>query len=222
MVDYRKLRLNNIFSPQFKHLLLLVYWVVYSLLFLFIERGLKLDYNIIECSLDRKIPFCEFLVIPYYLWFAFLVFIHLYTLLFDIPAFKKLMYFIIIANTATVIFYIIYPNMQVLRPTEFARDNIFVDIVKNLYVIDTNTNVCPSLHVIDSFAVLFAGWRAKGLNKPLWRIIFLILTVLISISTVFLKQHSVIDIIFALALCLAVYPFAFIFPDIIVKNRHKK
>lgn len=222
MVNYKQLRLNNLYSPQFRHLLLLIYWVIYGLMFLFVERAITLDYHVIECSLDRKIPFCEFFIIPYYFWYAFLVFINLYTLFFDIPTFKKLMYFIIIANTATIIFYLIYPNMQELRPTEFARDNIFTDMVKNLYIIDTNTNVCPSLHVIDSFAVLFAAWIAKGLNKPLWRTVFLILTVLISISTLFLKQHSVIDVVSASALCLAVYPFAFIFPDLIIKMRQKK
>ena len=38
IVDYRKLRLSNLNSPEFKHVKLLLYWPVYGLLFLFVER----------------------------------------------------------------------------------------------------------------------------------------------------------------------------------------
>ena len=221
MVDYRKLRPDNITSPEFKHLLLLIYWPVYGLVFLLLERGITLDYIPMYCSFDDKIPFCEYFMIPYLLWFPFLFGIHIYTLLFDIKVFKKLMYFIIITYTVTTIIYIVFPNMQNLRPTEFERDNIFVDIVKRFYNFDTNTNVCPSLHVVGSFAVLFASWNCKGLSSALSRIIFTVLTVFISISTVFLKQHSIIDVIAGLVLSFAALPFAFVLPERInFKNVH--
>lgn len=222
MVDYRKLRPGNIRSPEFKHLLLLLYWPVYGLAFLLLERGLKLSYHTVEIAFDSKIPFCEYFVIPYYFWFVFLAGIHIYTLLFDVPAFKKLMYFIIITYTITTIIYIVYPNKQELRPTEFLRDNIFVDIVKKLYNFDTNTNVCPSLHVIGSFAVLFTTWQCKPLLKPSLQIPIVISTVLISISTVFLKQHSAVDIIAALAVCAVAYPFAYILPSRSAEAKRKK
>lgn len=218
MVDYRKLRPSNINTPEFKHLFLLLYWPVYGATFWLLERGLSLNYHPVEAAFDAKIPFCEFFVFPYYFWFVFLVGIHLYTLLFDVPAFKKLMYFIIITYTITTVIYIFYPTKQELRPTEFQRDNFCVDIVKALYNFDTNTNVCPSLHVIGSFAVYFTTLYCKPLRTPLWQAILVILTVLISISTVFLKQHSVIDIIAALAVCAVAFPFAYILPDRIKKR----
>ena len=186
--------------------MLLIYWPIYGLTFWLLERGLTLDYRAIESSFDSRIPFCEYFVIPYYLWFVFLAGIHIYTLLFDVPAFKKLMYFIIIT-------YIVYPNKQELRPTEFARDNIFVDIVEMLYGFDTNTNVCPSLHVIGSFAVLFTTWQCRRFKNVRDQIWIILLTVLISISTVFLKQHSIIDVIAGLAVCAVSYPAAYILPD---------
>lgn len=213
MVDYRNLRLNNLRTPEFRHLLLLIYWPIYGLTFWLLERGLTLDYRAIESSFDSRIPFCEYFVIPYYLWFVFLAGIHIYMLLFDVPAFKKLMYFIIITYTVTTVIYIVYPNKQELRPTEFARDNIFVDIVKMLYGFDTNTNVCPSLHVIGSFAVLFTTWQCKRFKNVRDQIWIILLTVLISISTVFLKQHSIIDVIAGLAVCAVSYPAAYILPD---------
>lgn len=217
MVDYRKLRPSNITSPEFRHLLLLLYWPIYGLTFLILERGLTLSYNPVESAFDAKIPFCEYFVPAYYFWFVFLIGIHVYTGFFDIPAFKKLMYFIIITYTVTSVIYILYPTKQELRPAEFARDNIFVIIVKGLYDFDTNTNVCPSLHVIGSFAVLFTSWHCRRFRTFWWQLGFISATVLICLSTVFLKQHSIIDIWAALAVCAVAYPFAYILPD---KIRH--
>ena len=77
----------------------------------------------------------------------------------------------------------------------------------------------PLLHVIGSFAVYFTTLYCKPLRTPLWQAILVILTVLISISTVFLKQHSIIDIIAALAVCTAAFPFAYILPDRIKKRK---
>ena len=217
MVDYRKLRPSNITSPEFRHLLLLLYWPIYGLTFLILERGLTLNYHPVEAALDAKIPFCEYFVPAYYFWFVFLIGMHFYTGLFDVPAFKKLMYFIMITYTITSVIYIIYPTKQELRPTEFAGDNIFVTVINGLYNFDTNTNVCPSLHVIGSFAVLFTSWHCKRFRSFWWQLGFISATVLICLSTVFLKQHSVVDIWVALAVCAVAYPFAYILPD---KIRH--
>ena len=213
MVDYRKLRPSNITSPEFRHLLLLLYWPFYGLTFLILERGLTLDYHPVKVALDAKIPFCEYFIPAYYFWFVFLIGIHIYTVFFDVPAFKKLMYFIMITYTITSIIYVIYPTKQELRPTEFAGNNIFIAIAKGLYDFDTNTNVCPSLHVIGSFAVLFTSRHCKRLKTFWWQLGFVSATVLICLSTVFLKQHSVVDIWVALAVCAVGYPFAYILPD---------
>ena len=217
MVDYRKLKPSNITSPEFRHLLLLLYWPIYGLTFLILERGLTLNYHPVEVALDTKIPFCEYFVPAYYFWFVFLIGIHFYTGLFDVPAFKKLMYFIMITYTVTSLIYIIYPTKQELRPTEFAGNNIFITVINGLYNFDTNTNVCPSLHVIGSFAVLFTSWHCKRFRSFWWQLGFISATVLICLSTVFLKQHSVVDIWVALAVCAVAYPFAYILPD---KIRH--
>ena len=209
MVDYRKLRPSNITSPEFRHLLLLLYWPIYGLTFLILERGLTLSYYPVESALDAKIPFCEYFVPAYYFWFVFLIGIHVYTGFFDIPAFKKLMYFIIITYTVTSVIYILYPTKQELRPAEFARDNIFVMIVKGLYDFDTNTNVCPSIHCLGAMAVAFAAWDTERFHKPLWKAAFFAMALLISVSTVFVKQHSAVDVLSAWALCAVGYVFVY-------------
>lgn len=210
VVDYRKFRLNKLNTDEFRHLKLLLYWPVYGLLFLFVERFYKVaEYHPVHCWLDDVIPFNEFFVIPYIFWFVFLIGISLYTLLYDIEAFKKFMKFTIITYSAAILCYIIYPTSQELRPIVFERDNIFTRFSMGLYQFDTNTNVCPSIHVIGSLAVLFTAWNAKGLNTTAWRAAFSITAFLICISTVFLKQHSVIDILAALPICIAAHYICF-------------
>ncbi len=209
MIDYRKFRLSKLNTPEYRHLLMLIFWVVYGIVFLLLERVPGRTYHPVYVPLDDKIPFCEYFLIPYLLWFVLLAGIHIYTLLFDIRLFKKLMWFIIITYSFTTLVYIIYPTMQELRPVSFERDNIFTRFMGWFYNFDTNTNVCPSLHVVGAMAVLFAGWRGEHLKKPVIRALLIVVTLFICLSTVFLKQHSVIDVAAALALCVAAYPIAF-------------
>ena len=140
---------------------------------------------------------------------------HVYTLLYDVDAFRKLMKFIMITYTITLVIYILWPNCQMLRPSVFERDNLFTRFMEGFYTFDTNTNVCPSLHVAGSLAVCFTSGHCRGLNDTsslsgkIIRHSFNIAAILISVSTVFLKQHSVIDIAAAVVLCVPAYWYCF-------------
>ena len=105
--------------------------------------------------------------------------------------------------------YLVFPNCQELRPAAFERDNVFTRILANYYQFDTNTNVCPSLHVIGSVAVWCASWHIRPFQTPVWKIAFSLSAVLICVSTVFLKQHSIVDIFAAIPVCLLAYHFSF-------------
>lgn len=209
MTDYRKFRFSKLNTPEFEHLKPIIFWPLFGLVFMIQERFLTLDYNVMHCALDDKIPFCEFFLIPYMFWFVFLVGMHLYLLLFDTKTFKQFMWFIIITYSITAVIYFVYPSMQELRPSEFLRDNVFTRFIKRFYEFDTNTNVCPSLHVVGSVAVLAASLNTPRFKTRGWRAFYIISTALICISTVFLKQHSVLDIPPALVICAAAYPVAF-------------
>lgn len=209
MPNYREFKLSKLNTPEFSHIKLLLYWPLYGLVFLILERFLNVEYNVVYSAIDDMIPFSEYFVIPYYFWFIFLVGIQVYGFFFDVKAFKDYMYYTILTYTLTIIIYIIYPTSQELRPETFARDNIFTDVVRFLYGFDTNTNVCPSLHVIGSLAVYFSARKSRMFSSFGWKIIFFIMTVLICISTVFLKQHSIIDVFWAIILCTVCYPVVF-------------
>lgn len=206
---YRDLRPHNITSDKYKHLLLLLYWPLYGMAFFVFELVLPLHFHPIYCPLDDRIPFQEIFVIPYYYWFAFMGLIIVYTCLFNVEAFKRCMYFIMATYTITLIIYFIYPSCQELRPEVFPRDNVLTRIVGFLYNFDSNENVCPSIHVLGSVAVGIAGLQCRRFSTPAWRMCMILSMILISLSTVFIKQHSVIDIAAALLLSAVVYPFTF-------------
>lgn len=202
MVDYRAFRLHKLNTPAFSHLKLLLFWPIFGLCFAGVERFLlRASYTPMYCPLDDKIPFCEWFLIPYLFWFLFLAGIHLYTLLFDIPAFRRLMWFLIVSHSITVLVFLLFPNCQELRPAQFQRDNVLTRFMAGFYRFDTNTNVCPSLHVIGSVAVVCGAWRSRHFASAGWRIAFSLAALLISVSTVFLKQHSALDVLCAIPVC---------------------
>jgi len=195
-------------SDEYRHSLLLLYWPVYGLFFLYFERIRNCTYHAVECELDSLVPFMAVFVIPYYFWFVFLIGMLIYTFFFDVNAFRKYMWFVILTYSATILIYFIYPTCQNLRP-EVTETDIFSRIVSGLYAFDTNTNVCPSIHVLGSFAVCFASWHCEKLKHPLVKASFFVVALLISVSTVFLKQHSVIDIFYAVIVSVLCYPLVF-------------
>ena len=175
-----------------------LYALFYLTFFALLERTIQTPDLWVHCRLDDLIPFCKWFVIPYAFWFLFVGGMLLYTLFYNIPAFRRMMWFIILTYSFALVTYLLFPNCQHLRPTLLGGD-LLTRFTAKLYAADTNTNVCPSIHVIGSFAVYFAArdirrFRAKG-----WRLGFLTMAVLISLSTVFLKQHSVLDVLAGLA-----------------------
>lgn len=206
LYDYRSLRLNNLASPRYRHLLMLLYWPVFGFLFWYLEKVHPVEaYYPMYCRLDDWIPFNEIFVIPYIFWFAFLLLIHVYTALFDVPCFKKLMKSIMVSYSSALVIFFLFPNCQELRPEDFERDNVLTRFMEDFYRFDTNTNVCPSLHVIGSMMVVFAAWNTRRFQTVPWVIAFTVVGVLISISTVFLKQHSILDVIVAAPICAVTY-----------------
>lgn len=202
-VDYREFRLSRLNSPTFSHVKLLLFWPVFGLCFLYAERFSPVtEFIAVHCALDDLIPFCELFLIPYLFWFVYLTGSLVYTFFFDIKSFRREMYFIILTYTATMLIYLLFPTCQLLRPEVFPRDNLLTRFIAHFYAFDTNTNVCPSLHVIGSLAALVGLWDSPRFSSSKWRAISAITAFFICISTVFIKQHSIIDVLAALPLCL--------------------
>ena len=209
VVDYRLLRPSNICTPQYRHLLYLLGWVGYFTLYFLTENLIPTENCVpVHCALDDMIPFCEYFVIPYVGWYVLIVGSLLYFALYNPENFKNMMKFIITTQVAAMIIYILFPNRQDLRPTEFIRDNIFTDIVRLLYNFDTNTNVCPSLHVAYSIGIA-STWLKEKSASPLVKTLLTLFCLAVCISVAFVKQHSVVDIFAALPICVLAEWIAF-------------
>lgn len=229
VVDYYKdVRFYNLKSKKYNHLFLVLYWPLFGLIFLTLERLLPMAFDItyhpVVCKLDAYIPFDESFVIPYYYWFVFLIGFGAYWILYEPRAFRDWMWAIILTYSSTVVIYLIYPTMQELRPApeELTRNNLFMTVVRNLYDFDTNTNVCPSIHVLGSLSVMFAGLHSKTLRGVWWKLFFILSTLWISASTVFLKQHSFVDVVAAYAVGLVCYAVQFWLYPVLEKGWLKK
>ncbi|MBR6351130.1 MAG: hypothetical protein IKR93_02245, partial [Firmicutes bacterium] len=81
----------------------------------------------------------------------------------------------------------------------FPRENALTALMAFIYNFDTPTGVCPSLHVAYSMGIASVWCKRK--ETPVGLKVFMVcLLVMISISTAFVKQHSVVDIIVAIPL----------------------
>ena len=186
---------------KYKHGLLLLYFLIYLPWFQYLEKKVTVHFNVIHMAIDDYIPFIEFFVIPYFLWFFYIAFAMAYFFLHSTTDWYKLCAFLFTGMTVFLIFSTIYPNGQYLRPTTFARDNICVDLVKWLYATDTPTNLFPSIHVYNSLGVHIAIINSECFkNKKGVRRLSFVLMASIILATMFLKQHSVFDVITAFVL----------------------
>jgi hypothetical protein len=118
------------------------------------------------------------------------------------------MTFIIVTQVVAMAIYIAFPNRQDLRPDTFVNHNIFTQTVQFLYRIDTNTNVCPSLHVAYSIGIASTWLKEKSVGFGV-KTAVTAFCVLVCLSTVFIKQHSVVDAFVALPVCLLAEWIAF-------------
>jgi len=193
VVDYRKLRLKNLTSPQYRHLLLLLGWVGYFLFYFLTENLIpESACHPIWMPLDDLIPFMEIFLIPYVFWYLLIVFSLGWFLLYDVKSFKILQTYIIVTQVVATVVYIVYPSRQDLRPEIFENDNFLTRCVGFLYSFDTNTGVCPSLHCAYSFGIASTWLKAKN-TWTWWKVFVVIAVALICASTCFIKQHSAVD-----------------------------
>ena len=165
-------------------------------------------YLVSYMPIDARIPFCEWWYIFYVLWYPLLGGVGLYLAFRDPKGFKRYMTYIGVSFFTALLLFALFPNGQDLRPDldTLGRENLFTRLIGVLYTTDTNTNVCPSLHVVGSLAAWFAVLHNDRLRRTRWvPIVVGVLACLISISTVMIKQHSLLDMIVGVPYALFLY-----------------
>ena len=73
------------FKEKYPHIWVVSYFVVYMIWFVWLESRADEPYHVIHFPLDDYIPFCEYFIIPYLLWFAYIDDVYVCLLLHDRP-----------------------------------------------------------------------------------------------------------------------------------------
>ena len=198
---------------------------LYLALFFWVETVVdgSAPYLVSYVPFDDVIPFCEWFYIAYVLWYPFMGLVGLYLGLTDGAGFRRYMTYIGVSFIAAVGLFFLFPNGQDLRPdlTALGRDNLLIRAIANLYVIDTNTNVCPSLHVVGSMAAVFGILHNPRLRRTVWLpVLGILLALAIIASTVFIKQHSILDAYVGIPYGLVTYGLIYWLPTLVKKRRH--
>ncbi|MBO4399430.1 MAG: phosphatase PAP2 family protein [Lachnospiraceae bacterium] len=192
----------------FRYWWTLFYFPVYMTVFILEEKLITSDYHIIGIALDEKIPFIEWFFFPYYIWFPYILLVGLWLFFRDKKAFLKTICFLYTGMTIFLIVSAVYPNGLNLRPdlSTINRDNIAIRLAKRMYETDTPTNVLPSIHVFNSLGMMCGIGASERRITPYWmKWLVCVLGVSISCSTVFVKQHSLVDVFVAFGLAIVSY-----------------
>ena len=222
--EYCSLRPADLKKPEYRHLWWLLYWPA-ELSFFTLAGRLPWPYHPVYSPLDDAIPFSEIWVIPYCLWFLCAVFTVFYTVSRDIRVFRRFTDYMIVTILLAGAVYLIWPNYFPGRPVEalgwpgtvaayyeaMPRKNLFTLALSFIYFTDPPRNAFPSEHVVVCFGMVFTVLQCKRLRRPAFAIPFIALQLLICLSVVYAKQHSVLDVFGALPVSAIGY-FSCFFP----------
>jgi len=169
---------------------------VFSGVFYFGSKFFESTPNIIHIGLDDKIPFLPIFIIPYIIWYIYVPVLMLCVCFNDKKSFNKQAFILFSGMFLSCVFFLIYPTGVDFRPTAEGK-GILLWLCRIIYKNDTPpVNVLPSLHCFEAITVHLTTFVWGPLKKCLpLRITSAVLMLLICASTVFVKQHSIVDVV---------------------------
>ena len=201
---------RKLFAKTYVHALWFVVYLFLVLQFSLLERYVVPKYWV-SSVLDQFIPFIPAFVIPYVLWFPIVGVILIVLCFSDREDFTRTIWLLYLGMFTANMLYMFFPHGQPLRPIITETDFFSRAIRYDIYANDTNTNCFPSIHVLNQMAVHIGLCKSKLFkNRKGWKIASLIATILVCASTCFIKQHSILDVLAALALEWPLYLLAFV------------
>lgn len=186
------------------------------LLFLLVMPVLGLIYKILNTNprnpvilstnLDTMIPFLPIFIVPYIVWYAFILGYLIYFWYKDISVYLKTLSVIVIGELVCFVIYF-YFQTTVPRP-KLVGDGILVDLVGMIYSHDQPFNAFPSIHVLTTFAIILGNINIR--NKHIFHSVFVsVMGSMIIISTLFVKQHYILDMFASMFLTSFIYGIVF-------------
>ncbi len=173
--------------------------------FYFVSQRYVGPRHIIHAPLDDRIPFLPGFIVPYCIWFCYVPGAMLYMCFTDSHRFRRQVLTLFSGAYFCGLVFLLYPSAIDFRPTPQGRD-LFSALCRLIYASDSPVNVFPSLHCYEAVAIHLSTFHgAFGKRHPALRAGSLLLAVLICLSTVFVKQHSVLDLFAGVSLAVLVH-----------------
>lgn len=146
-------------------------------------------------KLDKAIRFNSIFIIPYVYWYIYIIVGFIFILISSREKYMRIFLSFFIGMCICYIVYYLYPT-EISRPI-IPDNNIFNSLVRLIYSADRPVNCFPSLHVLTTYFLMRYTKYEKSKKKFYYT---QITGGLIIVSTVFVKQHFVVDILGAIIL----------------------
>ena len=189
-----------------RYALLLLYLPIYLIAFFLIDSLTPVErVHIIRSGLDRFIPFNQYMVIPYAIWFFWFPGWLIYFLQRSREDFVKLAVVMFSGMTIALLVYLIWPNGVDLREPIEGTD-VCSRALRWIRSVDSPFGVCPSIHIstITAIALVMKDSKLPDFS-PTVRGYCIVIALLIAYATMATKQHSIVDVFFGALLSLALY-----------------
>lgn len=178
---------------------------LYQAFIYFMAKFTPFPVHAVGGQIDNIIPFLPVFIIPYVLWYLFLVMVPCVLYENDKSDFYWYITSTILINTVAVLIFVFYPTI-LIRPN-FVVDNIFTWLLNIIYMEDTPALNCfPSIHCASCFSVIFIMLKGNKIKKSC-KAFWIFSSVIIILSTLFIKQHALIDVVGAFFVSLLIVYF---------------
>lgn len=169
----------------------------------FLTKYLQGTSHLIGTNFDKSFTFCKYFIFIYHSWYPFLIIIWYKLYINDKNTYKNFY----IANLLTIfisdIIFIIYPTT--IERASFIVNDLSSFILNITYQLDSTINCMPSMHCMFCFTTIYGIINSNfKTNKKVFITLYLILIIL---STLFIKQHVIIDVITSYIISIICYYF---------------
>ena len=175
-----------------KVLLLIIGIIIFQLIIYCIGEYCGYRAHLLTTELDNKIPYISWFIYFYISWYLLLFIVPYVIYINDKISFLKYLSSVIVSLLITLLIFIAYPTVMTRTPIITNTFNDF--LVEFIYNVSTPTKCIPSLHVVFATSFMLYTLGSKNLNK-LYKINIVIISIGIILSTLFIKQHMIYDVI---------------------------
>ncbi|MGM9876467.1 MAG: phosphatase PAP2 family protein [Bacilli bacterium] len=188
--------MKNYLKENKNRIIILFGAFIFQSLIYFITKLFQNNPVYLNNAIDDRIPFIPSFVIFYVMWYLFLILIPLLILKYNKKVFDKYIVVSIVYAILEGIIFILFPTTMNRQP--LVVTDISTWIVDIIYKVDTPVcNLFPSAHCAFSILFIISILDVKEVKKE-YKILIIISSLLIILSTVFIKQHVVVDVLGAL------------------------